>query len=181
MKRPNPYDRTTHDGRVVDWHTKAALLNAERILGYELSITQGSYNAGTVSASAGTHDGGGVVDLRAWDWESKVRALRLSGFWAWHRPELWRNGKRVWPEHIHAVLGKNAKLSLSASRQALAGRTGRNGLADNGVDPHKHMVFKPFPWPYAGVVGRARWRRDQLRGPARTRYLKRLRAVVQGK
>ena len=177
MKRPRPYDLTTHDGKRVDWLTKAALLKAERLLGYELSITQGSYNAGGVSQSAGTHDKGGVVDLKAWDWENKCRALRLSGFWAWRR----RPEEGDWPEHIHAALAGNIKLAPSAFRQVEAGRAGRNGLANNGPDPHAYMVFKPFPWPYYGPVGKARWVRDQLQGAEREAFLRRLRRVVRGK
>lgn len=177
MKRPAPYDRTTHDGKIVDWLTKAALQNAERILGYPLSITQGSYNGGNVSASAGTHDGGGVVDLKAWDWESKVRALRLSGFAAWYRDP----SEGPWPGHIHAVLASHQRLAPSAQRQVASFRGGGNGLANGGPDRHALFVFKPFGWPYAGLVGMARWRRDQLAGKEREAFLRRLRGVARGR
>lgn len=160
----------------MDWLTKAALQKAERILGYELSITQGSYNAGSVDASAGTHDGGGVVDLKAWDWQSKVRALRRAGFVAWFRAA----SEGPWPDHIHAVLMDHRKLAPSAQRQINAYHHGLNGLANNGPDPHKHMVFRGFKWPYGGVVGLARWRRDQLRGKKRESFLEGLGRVVRG-
>ena len=62
----------------VDWKTRAALEEAQALLGYPLTVVQGSYHQG-VSASAGTHDGGGVVDLLAWDWQRKVKALRKVG------------------------------------------------------------------------------------------------------
>ena len=154
--RPNPYDRTTHDGKTVDWLTKAALLKAERIIrSYDLSIVQGSYHRG-VGASAGTHDGGGVVDLRAWDWPTKVRALRLSGFWAWHRPEI----PGLWGEHIHAVLQGNRLLAPAAEDQVDDARHGRDGLKGNGRDPHKDLVFRPFRWPYYGPIGVVRWHLD---------------------
>ena len=161
-RRPRPYDRTTHDGQTVDWLTKAALLKAERLIarwsspGYTLSITQGSYNAGRVRASAGTHDGGGVVDLRAWDHETKVRALRRSGFAAWFRPA----SAGPWPDHVHAVLVGNRLLSNGASDQVDDFRRGRNGLANNGPDPHAGLVFKPFRWPYHGPIGVVRWHLD---------------------
>lgn len=177
LKRPNPYDLTTHDGKRVDWLTKAALLKAEKILGYELSLAQGSYNAGAVSESAGTHDRGGVVDLKPWDWQSKVRALRLCGFVAWYR----RADEGDWPDHIHAVLEANDRLAASAERQVMSYHAGRNGLANNGPDPHVGYVFRGFRWPYGGVVGLARWRRDQLRGRKRKEYLDRLGQVVSGK
>lgn len=168
-RRPKPYDRTTHDGRTVDWHTKAALQRAERILGYPLSITQGSYNRG-VSASAGTHDGGGVVDLREWDHPAKVRALRLSGFAAWYRSPA----EGPWPGHIHAVLVDNRRLSNAAEDQADDFRNGRNGLANNGPDPHAGLVFRPFRWPYRGPIGRIRWHMEHLRGKARRAFRRRI-------
>lgn len=180
MKRPKPYDRTTHDGKPVDWLTKAALLKAEKMLGYELTIVQGSYNAGKVSASAGTHDGGGAVDLASWDWENKVRVLRLCGFRAWLRPKLVKNGRLVWNAHIHAVLQGNDKMSGSAQQQILQAIRGLDGLAASGPDPHPHLKFKKFSWPYGGAVGLARWRRDQLKGKELRKYLKRLRKVVRG-
>lgn len=162
--------------------TKAALQKAERILGYELSVTQGSYQAldgkgNDVEQSAGTHDRGGVVDLKSWDWPAKVRALRLSGFVAHYRDP----SEGPWPAHIHAVLECNDRLAPSARRQVEAYHVGRNGLANNGPDRHIGMVFRGFRWPYGGVVGLARWQRDQLRGKERKSYLERLGQVVRGK
>lgn len=127
---PRPYDRTTYDGNTVDWLTRAALEATAKRLGYALTVTQGSYNAGGVSASAGTHDGGGVVDLAAWDHVDKVRELRRTGFAAWYRPAI----PGLWPAHIHAVLMGNRKLAPSARRQVDAYLAGRNGLANNGPD-----------------------------------------------
>ena len=72
--------------KTVDWKTRAALEEAERRLGYPLTVVQGSYNTGGVPASGPTHDGGGVVDLQPFDWQRKVRVLRDIGFAAWHRP-----------------------------------------------------------------------------------------------
>jgi hypothetical protein len=174
MKRPRPYDKTTHDGKTVDWLTKAALMKAERRLGYSLSLTQGSYQAddGTandVAASSTTHHGGGVVDCPEFEAERKMRALRACGFWAWVRPELIRDGRRVWSKHVHAVQEGNRKLSASAFNQVIAGKAGFNGLADRGPDPHADVPVIPFRWPYYGPVGRLRWVRDNLTGRARRR------------
>lgn len=142
------YKIVEHDGRRVDYLTHLALLEAEKKLGYELSITQGSYN-NSVSASAGTHSGGGVVDLRAWDWQRKVKALREVGFAAWFRPAI----EGLWGSHIHAVLIGNRKLSASAARQVTAYKNGRDGLAANRVDtfwrPAKIKAFVP---PVAKLV-----------------------------
>lgn len=136
------YNKTRHDGKVVDKWTKAALQAAEKELGYELSIVQGSYNRG-VGASAGTHDGGGVVDLLAWDRVRKVKVLRRNGFAAWYRPTL----RGVWSAHIHAVLINNAKASSGAKSQVTAYRNGRNGLANNGRDTEwRPNPIKPFDY-----------------------------------
>lgn len=139
---PKPYDKTTHDGKTVDWLTKAALMVCEDRLGYPLTVVQGSYHKG-VSASAGTHDGGGVIDLAPWDWENKVRVLRSVGFAVWHRPKL----PGVWNEHIHAVLIGNKKLAPVAARQVTSYRQHRDGLAANGRDTTWHpSVIPTFHW-----------------------------------
>lgn len=142
---PHPYDRTTYDGRTVDWLTRAALEDTAKRLGYDLTLHQGSYNAGKVSASAGTHDGGGVVDLAPWDHTRKVRELRRTGFAAWYRPTI----PGVWGAHIHAVLIGNAKLSAGAAAQVQDYLAGRNGLANKGADDG----------PREFVRNRYRWRR----------------------
>ncbi len=123
----------------VDWKTRAALEEAERRLGYRLTVVQGSYNNGKVKASGPTHDGGGVVDLLAWDWRRKVRVLREIGFAAWHRTE--RPG--LWGEHIHAVLIDHGRLDPSAARQVVAYRAGRDGLRGSRVDDFP----RPSPIP----------------------------------
>ncbi len=134
----DPYARTTHDGKTVDVLTDAALDEVERRLGYPLTIVQGSYHQG-VGASAGTHDGGGVVDLAAYDWANKVRAMRAVGFAAWHRPAI----PGLWSEHIHAVLIGNVKLAPVAARQVTSYRNGRDGLRSNAVD----SSWRPSPIP----------------------------------
>lgn len=139
----NPLAKVTRDGKTVDRLTDAALQAAERKLGYSLTITQGSYNAGGVSASAGTHDGGGVVDLMPWDWERKVKALRAVGFAAWYRPAI----PGLWPAHLHAVLIGHPKLAPSAQRQVAAYFGRHNGLADNGPDTDPGWVPNArFDW-----------------------------------
>lgn len=153
-----PYAKTTHGGKVVDEITHQALLAVEKRLGYSpgsLTILQGSYNAGGVAASGGTHDGGGVVDLSAVNWQAKVHALRAVGFAAWYRPELWQNGVRVWGAHIHAVLIGNEKLSDAARAQVADYYKGLDGLAgrrpDNTWHPDPIPVFKMPPPPTRGA------------------------------
>lgn len=137
-----PFSRTTYGDvrpKTVDWKTRSALEEAERRLGYRLTIVQGSYNAGGVRQSAGTHDGGGVVDLLAWDWKHKVRVLRAIGFAAWYRPAV----PGLWGAHIHAVLVDHGRLSASAAAQVAAYRAGRDGLKGNRVD----TFWRPDPIP----------------------------------
>ena len=129
----NRYQRITWRGRAFDRYTVAALEAAEYDLSRTLTIYQGSYNAGRVSQSAGTHDGGGTVDL--WcdgvSGRELARALRRVGFAAWYRPP--RPG--VWGAHVHAVQIDNARVSDSASRQIAEYVAGGDGLAGDFVDP----------------------------------------------
>lgn len=162
---PNAYDKTYMDGNLVDEFMAQSLRRCEKALGYELTIIQGSYNAGGVSASAGTHDGGGAVDLSAFDWERKCKVLRKNGWAAWHRLPL----PGVWGEHIHAVQYDNAKLSSGARSQVSQYYNHTNGLADYGWDsqwrPKKIPHFKfdakpPKPKLYGDQVNRARINRS---------------------
>lgn len=128
------YAKTKHDGKVVDKYTAYNLVLAEKRLGYPLTVVQGSYNKGGVSASSGTHDGGGAVDLAPFDWKRKVRVLRELGFAAWHRPAI----RGLWGEHIHAILIGNTKASRGAKSQVASYKAHRNGLANNAVDNSWH-------------------------------------------
>lgn len=126
----DPYAKLTRDGKTVDAITDGALKRAEKILGRKIPVTQGSYNAGGVAASAGTHDGGGVVDCPAWQADETVIALRAVGFAAWHRHAI----PGLWPEHIHAVLIGHGKLAPVAARQVQAYLARRDGLKSNAID-----------------------------------------------
>lgn len=123
------YDRVWFHGKLVDKYTRQALEACERELGYELTIVQGSYHGG-VSASAGTHDGGGTIDLAPYDWARKVKVLRKHGFAAWYRPAI----PGLWGPHIHAVQIGNSQASPSAKRQTTDYRNKRNGLANHAYD-----------------------------------------------
>lgn len=134
-------------GKVTDARTAAMLDAAQKLAGMTFSYSQGSYSGG-VSASAGTHAGGGAVDIRTIPMGSTaakmraVRSLRRVGFAAWFRP--YRPG--VWGEHIHAIALGCPDLSWSAQRQASAYRDGRDGLSGNGPDPQGYMGIRPVTW-----------------------------------
>lgn len=126
----DPYARVVRDGKVIDALTEGALVRAEKALGRRIPVTQGSYNAGGVAASAGTHDGGGVVDVPAWEHDAVVTALRAVGFAAWYRPAI----PNLWPAHIHAVLIGHGRLAPAAARQVQAYLVRRDGLKSNLID-----------------------------------------------
>lgn len=135
----SPYTRIIYGGRTLNARTAAMLDIVSNKLGYDLTITQGSYNAGGVSASAGTHDGGGAVDLSSYDWERKVRLLRQVGFAAWYRAPI----PGLWGAHIHAIAIGDQDLSSGARSQVSDYYNGRDGLAGNGPDRH----WRPSPIP----------------------------------
>lgn len=123
---------TSPNGRILNKRTLNMWWEAERILGDAIPITQGSYNAGKVTASAGAHDGGGAVDGPAKfndvTTDKLVRTLRRVGFAAWHRPYI----KGLWSEHVHAIALGDKELSYVAKNQAEAYLAGYNGLGHLG-------------------------------------------------
>ena len=142
------YERTTRDGRSVDRWTAQALDAAQEKCGLTLTVTQGSWST-SVGASAGTHAGGGVVDLKPTTNPTKaVKALRECGFAAWHR----KPGQGPWPSHIHAVLINNTQAAASAKRQVVAYEGGLNGLANGGPDDGPKVPVQVFP--YRGIPQR---------------------------
>lgn len=127
--------RLNFRGVTINVRTRDMILAAEKLLGFQLHLTQGSYNRGGVSASAGTHDGGGAVDVRARDLTASqkstvVAMLRKVGFASWHRLPSQGN----WPEHIHSIAIGDPELSRGAKNQVADYKAGRNGLASNGKD-----------------------------------------------
>jgi len=110
----HPYEQVTWRGRTYDKMTVAAILSAEERLGFQVIITQGSYNT-TVQASGNTHAGGGALDIHYDPTTSDkiVRAFRETGFATWRRFAI----EGLWPDHIHALLLNNAEASDQAKLQ----------------------------------------------------------------
>ena len=130
----SPGSRVTYLGRTVDTRTRAMLREAQRRAGRTISLTQGSYHRG-VGASAGTHDGGGVVDVSVAGMSSStrtavVRRLREVGFAAWYRPAI----PGVWGPHVHAVAISDPDLATAAQTQVGDYYLGRDGLSGRGAD-----------------------------------------------
>ena len=144
----DPYEIIRVDGVKLDRMTAQAVSQMETRLGRQLRIMQGSYNQGGVAASAGTHDGGGAVDLSAADWERTVRVGRDVGFAMWRRTPA----EGPWGEHIHGILIGNVKASAGAKRQVVQYKAGLNGLASRRRDPFpyrpnpiKNFIFRLVP------------------------------------
>ncbi len=130
-----PGSRTTFQGFPFNTRTVAMLTEAQRLAGVSLVVEQGSYSPGEDPTSAGTHDGGGAVDLdaealTAAQRTAVVTALRRVGFAAWLRKPT----QGDWPLHIHGIAVNDTDLSTSAQKQVGQYYLGRNGLANNGPD-----------------------------------------------
>lgn len=128
VRPPENYERVNIGAAVLNQRTYWMLQQAQALYGGTIpitgaGITQGSYNPGGVTASFGTHDGGGVVDLTVrnipYDYSIKwddlprlIEALRLAGFAAFYRDE--REGLSP---HIHAIAIGDTELSPAAAEQ----------------------------------------------------------------
>lgn len=128
--------RVTWKGVTVDDRTARMLTAVDRaeLPTTSFQPTQGSYSTG-VSASAGTHSGGGAVDiaLAGLDDDTARRietAMRRVGFAAWYRTAI----PGTWPRHVHGIAVGCSDLASAARSQVTAYLNGRDGLAGNGPD-----------------------------------------------
>ena len=146
------YDRRYFRGVLLDEYTIAWVHAMERKLGAKIDPIQGSYNVGGVSASGGTHDGGGAIDF--WCYGKPipkvVNASREVGGDAWHRQDL----PGVWTEHIHAIIRGNKKLSSSAQWQdgPLEWRASPGGDGLTGGTPDPNQYHPKHDFDYAGWI-----------------------------
>ncbi|POM26006.1 hypothetical protein BTM25_03900 [Actinomadura rubteroloni] len=130
-----PGRRVSVDGFVVNARTRSMLAEAERLAGRNLVLDQGSYNPGGDPTSAGTHDGGGVIDVSVKGMSAAIRTsvarvLRRVGFAAWVRSPQ----QGDWPWHIHAAAINDTDLSPQAQHQIGDYYLGLNGLANRRPD-----------------------------------------------
>jgi hypothetical protein len=112
--------------------------------GFNFQFVQGSYSH-SVSASAGTHDGGGALDVRDSGLpratvDDMVKSLRQAGFAAWSRGR----GHDSFGPHIHAIAIGDAQMSSSARTQIGEYARGENGLANHARDPDAGLG-RPVP------------------------------------
>lgn len=154
---PDDYTKTTYGGKTVNQRTKVMLQTAEKYAKMEgvntpFTLTQGSYSTG-VSASAGTHDGGGAGDISVAGMsraqiDSTVKAMRMAGFAAWYRTPA--EGFAV---HIHFEAIGDKEISPSGGAQVTDLFAGKNGLANKGPDTAPASIGRPFP-TWAGKYGK---------------------------
>jgi hypothetical protein len=160
LRPPDDYTLVRQNGYLLNQRTLTMLQQAASVYAGEIDIlgyalTQGSYTD-ALSASFGTHAGGGVIDLSVmregtytilWDEiEPLISALRAAGFAAWQR-DLDELGPGS-PIHIHAVAIGDETLSPAAVGQ-LTGPfgyfRGYNGLPQPDGQP-------PIPDGHGGPV-----------------------------
>ncbi len=140
----------------VNTRTKLMLTAADRTLPWTITVTQGSYcvleKSGCAKASAGTHDGGGSIDIKATSltatqrWRT-VKALRSVGFAAWLRTPSQCGG--CWVTHIHAVAIGDTDMWQTNGKytnrdQVADYYIGRNGLANHAKDNTPASYRVPF-------------------------------------
>lgn len=136
----------SYGGKQVNTRTRNMLAAADAMLTWSLTLSQGSYNTSNPS-SAGTHDGGGVVDISVSSmtttqrWQT-VKALRTVGFAAWLR----NPSQGDWPYHIHAAAVSDPDMSEPARNQIHDYYFGKNGLANHAADDTPTSYRVAFTW-----------------------------------
>lgn len=150
---PADYRVVQYRGARVNVRTRVMIERAESFmkqmgLNSKLVVTQGSYNTG-VSASAGTHDGGGALDISVRGYSSAnadkvVKAMRMAGFAAWRRGV----GDSL-PPHIHAIAIGDRRATQIAKNQVAEYFRGGDGLVGSRRDIHLtsvgHNIGRPVP------------------------------------
>jgi len=120
-------------GVLLDDRSAAMMAEVARLTGPTVEPSQGSYSTG-VSASAGTHSGGGAIDLAAEQLNSAQRdelvaAMRQVGWAAWLRTPA-----QGFSYHVHGIAVDCPDLAPAAAAQVRDYFAGRNGLASRAPD-----------------------------------------------
>jgi hypothetical protein len=155
MARDHVNQRVNFDGHTVTVRTRDALYYAQRLWRErgkhvkKIRLAQGSFS-NSVGASAGTHDGDAVVDIRTTgvglstsETTALNKALRDAGFASWIRDQ--RDGM---PPHIHACLIADPEMAPGAKAQVGDFDKGLNGLRNRAKDrnSYRHKPKIRFSW-----------------------------------
>lgn len=176
-------ERVYVDGKVLNKRTADMLARWEFNALENFYVVQGSYNSG-VSQSAGTHDGGGAVDLSVYGlgglkrkkWV--VKQGRLAGFAAWYRGTI----PGLWNEHIHAIAIGDPELSSGARNQVSEYYAGGDGLVGSNRDPDPRVKINPWPGvPLKKVNALTLYRQFKKKNPKRKMSVKRVQWVLNEK
>lgn len=137
------------DGKVLNTRTADMLALWQFNCLTNFYVLQGSYNKGGVTQSAGTHDGGGAVDISVYGWSDEftrhvVLEGRKVGFAVWYRPTI----RNLWTEHLHGIAIGDPELSSGARGQVSEYYAGGDGLVGGSRDTGPRL--SPIPvWPTA--------------------------------
>jgi hypothetical protein len=153
----DPYTRVIYHGVTLNRRTAAMCDLLQERLGRSVgSFPQGSYHQGT-SQSAGTHDGGGAVDIYDNDLDAVQHHGRAVGFAAWHRTFL----PGEWSAHCHMIALADKEMSSAARGQIPDYRNYKDGLASHAPDNTWHPFErgqKPRPiFNYVGYLTSGRY------------------------
>jgi hypothetical protein len=126
-------ERIPFRGRLVCYCVATSLPLVEQamieagVIKYSIDIHQGGYNKGGVSASAGTHDRGGNIDVAQYS----DAALRIWREWGWCMQA--RTRAQGFSPHGHGWPKGCPHLSSGGAYQASEWQNGRNGLRSRGA------------------------------------------------
>lgn len=146
------YTKVQVEGFTLNARTAALYEQVKRIYPLmggtgKIYIAQGSYSDG-VSQSAGTHDGGGAIDLMvsfqsAKNWAALQRAVRWVQFAGWHRDP----SQGPWGDHVHGIVVGDISATPIAKEQVIDYKETppKNGLKGHAVDNtwHPDKIFTP--------------------------------------
>lgn len=175
--------KTTVDGKVVNQRTADMLALWQFNCLTDFYVVQGSYNAGGVVQSAGTHDGGGAVDLSEYGWSDEFTKLvvlegRRCGWMAYHRPTL----PGQWNEHIHAGALGDPEASYGLQQQFAEYRNGGDGLSGNSPDTGPRVRIHIYPnVPLKSLNLLVAWRQFRIKDPKPRMTVKRIQWVLNEK
>lgn len=133
--------RVVRNGHTIDAISDAAITAAQKGIGAgrKFTVIKGCYLPAD-KASATTHCGGGVFDLRATGHHViEIAALRGVGVIAWFRTTA--EGFDV--DHYHCIVPTAKNLDPEAAQQVTSFHNGHNGLLNDGKDDSP----RPNPFP----------------------------------